>query len=149
MVVNLTTMGGMATTSPFSLRMDARGRARLAAIAGRRQQSQHELALRLVEEGLRMIDHPGIVFRDGPSGRRAGLAAGPDVSEVIDGIRGASGDTELDAAAHDGGLTRQQVDVAVRYYGEFTDEIDERIRLNAEEGDRRLALFLAGRDALV
>ena len=34
---------------------------------------------RQIDEGLRMEAHPGIVFRNGPSGRRAGLAAGPDV----------------------------------------------------------------------
>jgi len=38
---------------------------------------------RLVDEGMRMEDHPGIGFRDGPTGRRAGLASGPDVWEVI------------------------------------------------------------------
>ena len=27
-----------------------------------------------------MAEHPGIVFKDGPSGRRAALAFGPDVS---------------------------------------------------------------------
>ena len=30
-----------------------------------------------------MEEHPGIVFHDGPAGRRAGLANGPDVWEVI------------------------------------------------------------------
>ncbi len=30
-----------------------------------------------------MAEHPGVVFRDGPTGRRAGLAAGPDVWEII------------------------------------------------------------------
>lgn len=67
------------SSSPISLRIDERGRARLAAYADLRRESQHTLALRLLEEGLRMLDHPGIVFRDGPAGRRAGLIAGPDV----------------------------------------------------------------------
>src|SRR6185437_9845048 len=35
------------------------------------------LVVRLVDEGIRMAEHPGVVFRDGPTGRRAGLAAGP------------------------------------------------------------------------
>lgn len=30
-----------------------------------------------------MEDHPGVVFRDGPAGRRACLIGGPDVWEVI------------------------------------------------------------------
>ncbi len=36
-----------------------------------------------MDEGLRMDEPPGIVFRDGPPGRRAALAAGPDVWEVM------------------------------------------------------------------
>jgi hypothetical protein len=136
------------SSSPISLRIDERGRARLAAYAELRRESQHTLALRLLEEGLRMLDHPGIIFRDGPAGRRAGLIAGPDVWEVIGGIRGASGDAELDEAAADLGLARAQVDVAVRYYGEFAAEIDDRIQRNSEDADRRRALFQQGADAL-
>ena len=84
-----------------------------------------------------MEDHPGIVFRDGPAGRRAGLAGGPDVWEVIATIRagGLKGDAALDAAATWGSLTAAQVRTAVRYYAEYRDEIDERIRRNVEEAD--------------
>jgi hypothetical protein len=42
---------------------------------------------RLVTEGLDTLHHPGIVYRDGPTGRRAALAVGPDVWEVITLIR--------------------------------------------------------------
>ncbi len=35
-----------------------------------------------------MDEHPGIVFRDGPTGRRAALAGGPDVWEVIATLKG-------------------------------------------------------------
>lgn len=40
-------------------------------------------ANRLADEALRMSEHPGIVFRPGPTGRRAGLVADPDVWKVI------------------------------------------------------------------
>jgi hypothetical protein len=48
-----------------------------------------------------MDDHPGIVFRDGPTGRRAGLAAGPDVWEVVSALRstGLEGNDGMQAAA--------------------------------------------------
>ena len=36
-----------------------------------------------VDEALRTEEHPGIMFRPGPTGRRAGLVGGPDVWEVI------------------------------------------------------------------
>lgn len=45
------------------------------------------LAQRLVDEGLRMAEHPGILFKDGPTGRRATLAFGPAVWEVIKVLR--------------------------------------------------------------
>ena len=37
-----------------------------------------------MDEALRTEEHPGITFRAGPTGRRAGLVGGPDVWEVID-----------------------------------------------------------------
>ena len=43
----------------------------------------------LVDEGLRMMEHPGVLFRPGPTGRRAGLAAGPDVWEVVRAVKSA------------------------------------------------------------
>jgi hypothetical protein len=44
------------------------------------------LAERLIDEGLRMDDHPLIVFRSGPAGRRPALAGGPDIAEVVGAI---------------------------------------------------------------
>lgn len=41
------------------------------------------VAARYVDEGLRMEEYPAIVFRDGPAGRRATVAGGPDVWEVV------------------------------------------------------------------
>ena len=43
----------------------------------------------LVDEGLRGQEHPLVVFRDGPTGRRARLVPGPDVWEVINAVRSA------------------------------------------------------------
>jgi hypothetical protein len=37
---------------------------------------------RYAEEGARRDEHPMITFRDGPTGRRAGLTNGPDVWEI-------------------------------------------------------------------
>ena len=47
------------------------------------------VAARLVDEGLRMEEHPGVIFRNGPMGRRATLVGGPDVWEVIRALRSA------------------------------------------------------------
>lgn len=84
-----------------------------------------------------MEDHPGIVFRDGPAGRRAGLNGGPDVWEVVSTVRasGLDGDDALASAAEWGNLSLAQVRCAVRYYAEYPAEIDERIARNVEEAD--------------
>lgn len=89
-----------------------------------------------------MEDHQGIVFRDGPAGRRAALAAGPDIWEVIETLRGTglSGEEALAATAEWGSLTLAQVRAAVAYYADFRPEVDERIALNRSEAERlRLA----------
>lgn len=84
-----------------------------------------------------MDDHPGIVFRDGPSGRRAGLAAGPDVWEVMATIRmgEANGEAAIGAAAELLSLSPNQVRAAVRYYSAYPEEIDQRIQQNSYEAD--------------
>jgi uncharacterized protein (DUF433 family) len=99
--------------------------------------NRSRLAERYIDEGMRMDDHPGVVFRDGPAGRRASLAAGPDVWEVIAALRssGLTGDAALEDAATRGGLTPSQMRAAVSYYAEYREEIDERVRRNVEEAD--------------
>jgi len=87
----------------------------------------------LLEEGLRIRRFPGVVFRDGPAGRRAGLVGGPDVWEVIRDVRATSGrgEAKIRRVAADAGLSASQVRLAVEYYAAFPDEIDA--RLAAEE----------------
>lgn len=97
-----------------------------------------------------MEDHPGIVFRDGPAGRRAALAGGPDVWEVIETIHGTGliGEDGIAVTAAWGNLTLPQVRLAARYYGEFRDEIDERIRFNRHEAERQRAIWEQAQEAL-
>src|SRR5438445_13663180 len=89
-------------TSPLSIRFDAallsRLRRRVNATPG---STTSALAQRLIDEGLRMADHPGVIFKDGPSGRRAALAYGPDSWESIKFLREVDerGPAALDAAA--------------------------------------------------
>jgi hypothetical protein len=112
--------------------------AHLEAHARRRGETKTRIVERLIEEGLRMDEHPAITFRDGPAGRRAALAGGPDVWEVIDTLQrtGEKGDRAILATAEWGALTVAEVRAAVRYYGEHGDEIHARIRLNREEAER-------------
>ena len=116
---------------------------RLKRGAAERAESISSAGERLIDEGLRMEAHPGIVFRDGPSDRRAGLAAGPDVWEVAGLLRGLTGSVEerVAAAAAQLGLTSAQVRTASRYYAEFTDEIDAEIKRNDGIADRESAAW--------
>ena len=127
----------MPRARQFSARLDATVVDRLERRGARRGLNKSRLAERYIDEGMRMDDHPGIVFRDGPTGRRAGLAGGPDVWEVITGTRasGLTGEGAIEAVAEWGNLTTAQVRVAVRYYSEYGAEIDELVRHNLEEAD--------------
>ncbi|HUO75138.1 MAG TPA: hypothetical protein VMU39_30535 [Solirubrobacteraceae bacterium] len=132
----------MAAARQFSARLDADVVDRLERRGARSGLNKSRLAERYIDEGVRMDDHPGIVFRDGPTGRRAGLVAGPDVWEVIGALRstGLEGDGAIEATAEFSSLTVRQVRDAVGYYSEYPDEIEERIRRNheaADEAERR------------
>ncbi|MDP9799472.1 hypothetical protein J2S43_007984 [Catenuloplanes nepalensis] len=103
-------------------------RLRLAA-AAEAGHNASALANRLVDEGLRMAEHPGITFEPGPSGRRAAIAYGPDVWEIIKLLREIDerGPTALTAAAEVFSIDVNRVTSAVHYYGDYSDEIDGEI----------------------
>jgi hypothetical protein len=123
---------------------------RLKQQAARRSESVSGMGERLIDEGLRMENHPGIVFRTGPTGRRAALASGPDVWEVVALLRGLGGSIErrVAKAATQLGLVAAQVRAASRYYAEFTDEVDEEMAANEDAADRELAAWEAERRLL-
>ena len=129
----------------FTLRMRQDTRAALERQAEKTRVPKTALAERYVEEGLRMDAHPGIVFRDGPAGRRAGLASGPDVWEVI--MVFLDEGRSVEGTAENLELSVRLVNAAVGYYADFREEIDDRIESNrkaAEEAEaawrRRQAL---------
>lgn len=126
-------------SAPLSIRFDDslldRLRRRARSMTGA---STSALAQRLIDEGLRMADHPGIIFKDGPSGRRAALAYGPDVWEVIKFLREIDerGPAALDAAAESFGADPGRIATAVSYYGDYPDEIEAEIAA-ADEASAR------------
>ncbi len=83
-----------------------------------------------------MAEHPGVVFRDGPTGRRAGLGTGPDVWEVVRAVRSArtvEPDLEeeplLALVADNAGIPLRLVRTAVRYWAAYPTEIDAEIEM--------------------
>lgn len=107
----------------------------LRARSKRKGEPLSRLAERYIEEGMRGDSHPGIAFRDGPAGRRAGLVGGPDVWEIIVALRSAPQKTpdRVVALSERLGLSEGQIRTAVRYYGEYPGEIDEWIAANDAE----------------
>src|SRR5690348_13785403 len=97
------------------------------------------LADRYVEEGLAMDTYPGIVFRDGPAGRRPAVLGGPDVWEVIQVFLAEGRD--VSATAENLGLRPGLVDAAVAYYADNRDGIDEWIEANRTMMDEAAAAF--------
>jgi len=136
-------MSRQTAQKPFSIRMSEQTLARLDVGAQRRGEAKSRTAERLIDEGLRMEDHPGIVFRDGPAGRRAALAGGPDVWEVIGTLKemGSLDERAIAATAEWGNLTHAQINVAVSYYADFREEVDERIAHNRAEAERQHAAW--------
>src|SRR5258706_14522829 len=80
----------MSKRSATPVRFDTDVAERLASFgAANPGMSLSSAANRLVDEALRVSEHPGTVFRPGPTGRRAGLIAGPDVWEVVRSVKSA------------------------------------------------------------
>jgi hypothetical protein len=141
---------------PTSVRLDPDLQRRLASFTARHPGLSISGAIStLVDEGLRMHDHPAIVFRDGPRGRRAGLVGGPDVWEVVRAIRSSKAvepdlteDRRLGRVARNSGLTVGQVRDAVRYYVAHPEQIDHLIS-DAEESEAAAAAAARRRSELL
>jgi hypothetical protein len=108
-----------------------------------------------VDEALRAEEHPGITFRPGPTGRRAGLIGGPDVWEVIDTLLivreaepGLAEDALVAATAEATGLSERKVRTAVRYYAAYRENIDDRIAANRAAAQEAEVAWNAEQDLL-
>lgn len=139
-----------SSTVQFAARFGAPVAKRLRERATRLNESQRQLAERYIDEGLRMDDHPGIVFRDGPMGRRAGLAAGPDVWELVAALKQlpVRGQDAIPELARPLALSEGQIQTALTYFGEYHLEVQELIRRNEQEAERAEAAWRRGQSAL-
>lgn len=138
-------------SSPLSIRFDPALLDRLRRRAAVSDSTPSGLAQRLVDEGLRSQEHPGIVFRDGPSGRRAAVMSGPDVWEVVAALRHTSKQDErraITSTAAEMGLPAGQVQVALDYYGSYPDEIDAEVAENERAAAEAFAAWEARRRLL-
>ena len=131
----------MAASTSF--RISDIARTRLASRAAREGMTATALLDQLITEGIDQPDYQGIVFRGPAHDRRAALAAGPDVWEVIARLQELKGSEEqrISTLAAESDLHPRLIRVALDYAAEHLEEIRERIDRNRAmtERSRRMA----------
>ena len=131
----------MAASTSF--RISDTARARLASRAAREGTTATALLDQLIIEGIDQLDYPGIIFRGPAQDRRAGLAAGPDVWEVVARLQELEGSEEerISLLAAESDLHPRLIRIALDYAAEHAGEVRERIGRNRgmAERSRRMA----------
>ncbi len=110
-----------------------------------------EVAAGLLREAVRMRRVPGIVFMEGPAGRRASLAGtGLDVWEVVSTYKSVDENHERLKKSYEW-LSEAQLSAALDYYEFYPEEIDARIEREewwTPERVRRELPFISAEPAL-
>ena len=131
----------MAASTSF--RISDVARTRLASRAAREGMTATALLDQLIIEGIDQLDYQGIIFRGPAHDRRAALAAGPDVWEVIARLQELKGSEEqrISTLAAESDLHPRLIRVALDYAAEHLEEIRARIDRNRAmtERSRRMA----------
>ena len=92
----------------------------------------------LIIEGIDQLDYPGIIFRGPAHDRRAALAAGPDVWEIIARLQELDGPEEhrIGTLSGESDLHPRLIRIALDYAAEHSDEIQRRIDRNRAAAER-------------
>ena len=126
----------MAASTSF--RIGDAARARLASRAAHDGVTATALLDQLIVEGIDQLDYPGIGFRGPAHDRRAALAAGPDVWEIIGRLQELDGSEEqrISLLAAESDLHPRLIRIALDYAAEHSTQIRERIDQNQAMGER-------------
>lgn len=118
--------------APTSYRLDPDLKRRVSARAAAEGLTETSLVAQLLHEGLIAREFPGVVHRGGPSGRRAGIAGGPDLWEIVLAVRGApgSGEAKVSAAASALGVPERMIRIALDAAATLADEVGAAIERN-------------------
>jgi hypothetical protein len=135
---------------PTSFRLPEELLARLEAESTAAGVSTTSLVISILDEGLKTRGFPGVVYRDGPTGRRAGLAGGPDIWEIVRDISRAPGrgSERIDIVAEETGLAPARIRLAADFYGAHPEEIDRRIEADVQAAER-VRRLIADRERLL
>ncbi len=120
----------VAGSTSFRLSDDAK--MRLSQRAEREGLSGTALLERLIIEGVDTLDHPGIIYAGPPHDRRAALASGPDVWEIVARLRELEGVEEdrIATLAAETDLHPRQIRTALEFAARHSNDIDARIERN-------------------
>ncbi len=130
----------------LSIRPSERTLDRLRERAHQLGEKHTVLAERYLVEGMRMDEHPGIQFVDGPAGRRPAVTGGPDVWEIVMVAKDNAGSPEQTAAYLE--IDPRLAATALRYYGAHQEEIDAWIARMDELNERAEDEWRAAQAAL-
>jgi hypothetical protein len=126
----------MAASTSF--RISDATKARLASRAAREGMTATALLGQLIVEGIDQLDYPGISFRGPAHDRRAALAAGPDVWEVVARLQELDGSEEqrITLLSAESDLHPRLIRIALDYAADHADEVRVRIDRNRAMAER-------------
>ena len=120
------------TTVQKSIRLPEEAVKEIEALASGTGKDFSGIARDLIIEAVKMRRCPGVIFADGPTGRRARIAGtGIDIWEFIATFKGLDENYDkLKDTYH--WLSEPQIRSALTYYILYPDEIDEKITRNED-----------------
>ncbi len=125
-------------TASTSFRISETAKTRLASRATHEGVTATALLDQLIVEGIDQLDYPGIIFRGPAHDRRAALAAGPDVWEIVARLQELDGSEEqrISLLGAESDLHPRLIRIALDYAAEHADEIRSRIDHNRIMAER-------------
>lgn len=125
------------SVSSTSFRLADTIKSRLAKRAGAEGITTTFLLEQLINEGIAAREYPGIVFKGPAHDRRAAVAGGPDVWEIVSRLRELDGSEERRTAtlAQETELHPRLIRLALDYAAAHAGDVDERIRKNREAAE--------------
>jgi hypothetical protein len=127
-----------------SFRISDATKGRLASRAAREGMTATALLGQLIVEGIDQLDYPGIIFRGPVHDRRAALATGPDVWEIVARLQELDGSEEqrISLLSAESDLHPRLIRIALDYAADHADDVRVRIDRNramAEQSRRTSA----------
>ena len=115
-----------------SFRISDAAKSRLSSRAAHEGVTATALLDQLIVEGIDQLDYPGVIFRGPAHDRRAALAAGPDVWEIIARLQELAGTEEqrITLLSEESDVHPRLIRIALDYAADHASEISERIGRN-------------------